>query len=262
MTGALYADDTGEGECALVLLHGFAGSHRVWEGVRKALPKVLPNALPKGLRIIAYDLPGHARSLGLPGAGRAKSVAQTVVDDLAARGIARYHLAGHSFGGAVAVLAAHLAPRSVASLVLIAPGGFGSGIAGDLMAARAHARTDDEIASAVQAMFGAQAQVESGVVEAAIELNSVPGQREKLIEISSLIVRDGEQGAFPRAMLEALAMPVHVAWGSRDAVLPPHQADGLPESFIVHRLPGLGHMLPEEAPAEIARIIAESIGAV
>ena len=96
MTGALYAEDTGEGARALVLLHGFAGSHRVWEGVRRALPA--------GLRIIAYDLPGHARSLDLPGAGRAKATAQAVIDDLETRGIARCHIAGHSFGGAVAVL--------------------------------------------------------------------------------------------------------------------------------------------------------------
>lgn len=253
MTGALYAEDTGEGARALVLLHGFAGSHRVWEGVRRALPS--------GLRIIAYDLPGHARSLDVPGGGKAKATAQAVLADLEERGIGRCHMAGHSFGGAVAVLTAHFAPRSVASLALIAPGGFGPEIAGELMAARAEARTDEEMAAAVQGMFGPQARVPASVVKEAIRLGSVSGQREELIEISSLIVRDGTQGAFPKTMLEALSMPVHVAWGACDAVLPAHQADGLPEPFVVHRLPGCGHMLPEEAPAETARIIAASLGA-
>ncbi len=251
MTGALYAEDTGEGARALVLLHGFAGSHRVWEGVRRALPS--------GLRTIAYDLPGHARSLDLPGAGRAKATAQAVIDDLETRGIARCHMAGHSFGGAVAVLAAHLAPRAVASLALLAPGGFGREIAGDLMMTRAQAGTDSEIAAAMQGMFGTHCTVSPESVAEAIALNAVAGQREKLIEISGVIVRDGEQGAFPAHMLEALSMPVHLAWGTLDAVLPPRQAENAPRAFTVHHLEGAGHMLPEERPQAVAHIIAQSL---
>ncbi|WP_295813291.1 alpha/beta fold hydrolase [uncultured Nitratireductor sp.] len=251
MTGALYAEDTGEGERALVLLHGFAGSHRSWDAVR--------SALPPGLRIVAYDLPGHARSLDLPGAGKARVGAQAVVDDLAGRGIERYHMAGHSFGGAVCVLAADLAPQSVASLALIAPGGFGPEMAGELMSARAQAQTDAEIAAAMQGMFGPHARVPPDTIAAAIALDCAPGQREKLIEISAMIVRDGQQGVFPRIMLEALAMPVHIAWGTQDAVLPFHQANGLPERFAVRPLQGCGHMLPEEAPAEVARFITGSL---
>ncbi|WP_404934644.1 alpha/beta fold hydrolase [Nitratireductor sp. L15S-10] len=251
MTGTLFADVAGEGNRTLVLLHGFAGSHRVWESVRRALPS--------GLRVIAYDLPGHASSLNLPGAGRAKATARAVIDDLEMRGIARCHMAGHSFGGAVAVLAAHLAPHAVASLALVAPGGFGREIAGDLMMARAQASNDNEIAIAVQGMFGPHCTVSSESVAEAIALNAVAGQRQKLVEMAAMIVRHGEQGAFPASMLEALSMPVHLAWGSLDAVLPLRQASAAPESFRLHRLDGAGHMLPEERPEAVAAIIAESL---
>ena len=61
MTDTLFAAEAGEGPQTLVLLHGFAGSHRVWDRVGRALA---PQA-----RIIAYDLPGHAGSLHFPGAG-------------------------------------------------------------------------------------------------------------------------------------------------------------------------------------------------
>ncbi|MFC5585413.1 alpha/beta fold hydrolase [Nitratireductor kimnyeongensis] len=254
MTAALYAEDEGEGECALVLLHGFAGSHRIWERVRRALPT--------GLRILAYDLPGHGRSIDCAGAGKAKATAQAIVDDLETRRIGRCHMAGHSFGGAIAVLSAHLAPRTVASLALLAPGGFGREIAGDLMMARAQASTDAEIASAMQDMFGAHSPISPETVAEAIALNAVAGQREKLIEISGVIVRDGEQGAFPAGMLEELMMPVHLVWGTLDAVLPPRQAAHAPSSFTLHHLEGAGHMLPEERPEAVARIIARSIGAV
>ena len=49
MTDTLFAAEAGEGPQTLVLLHGFAGSHRVWDRVGRALA---PQA-----RIIAYDLP-------------------------------------------------------------------------------------------------------------------------------------------------------------------------------------------------------------
>lgn len=254
MTGTLFREDTGEGDPTLVLLHGFAGSHRVWERVRRALPT--------GLRIIAYDLPGHGRSLDCPGAGKAKATAQAVMDDLEAHGIGRFHMAGHSFGGAVAVLAAHLAPHAVASLALFAPGGFGREIAGDLMVARAQAGTDIEIAAAMQGMFGPHRTVPPESVAEAIALNAVRRQREKLVEIAALIVRDGNQGVFPAGMLENLTMPVHLAWGALDSVLPPRQAARAPSSFTLHHLEGAGHMLPEERPEAVARIIARSIGAV
>ncbi|WP_367718364.1 alpha/beta fold hydrolase [Nitratireductor sp. GISD-1A_MAKvit] len=254
MSGALYADDTGEGDSALVLLHGFAGSHRVWNSVRKRLPN--------GLRIVAYDLPGHGRSVDLPGAGRAKATAQAIIDDLAIRGIARTHMAGHSFGGAVAVLVAHFAPQTVSSLALLAPGGMGPEIAGDLMMARAFAGTNAEIAAAMHGMFGPQGNTPAVSEAEATALNTIPGQREKLIEIAQTIVRDGRQGAFPRSMLEALSVPVHIAWGAEDVVLPPHQAMNAPGTFILHMLEGCGHMLPEEKPDDVARIIMESMGVV
>ncbi|MCR4265726.1 alpha/beta fold hydrolase [Nitratireductor sp. ZSWI3] len=252
MSERLYADDTGEGGKALVLLHGFAGSHRVWDGVR--------SALPPGLRIIAHDLPGHGRSLSCPGAGKARASATAVLNDLDARGVNEFHLAGHSFGGAVAVLVACAAPERVSSLTLFAPGGFGPEIAGDLLANRAAADSRSALRAALEGLFGPHAALPPGVLEAAMALDERPGQREKLNEISNLIAGSGLQGVFPRAMLEGLSMPVHVVWGTRDVVLPVRQCDDLPDGFVLHRLDGLGHMLPEEAPQRMAAILRAVLG--
>ena len=90
MTDTLFAAEAGEGPQTLVLLHGFAGSHRVWDRVGRALA---PQA-----RIIAYDLPGHAGSLHFPGAGPAKVAVRALLDDLARRNIEKAHVAGHSMG--------------------------------------------------------------------------------------------------------------------------------------------------------------------
>ena len=119
----LFASDEGQGPDAVVLLHGFGGWHGVWTPVAAGL----------GGRVLAYDLPGHGRSLDVQGAGPAKFAAGAILADLAARGIDAVHLAGHSMGGAVAVLMAAARPDMVGSLTLLAPGGFGEEIDGPLI---------------------------------------------------------------------------------------------------------------------------------
>jgi len=251
MSSGLYLHDTGEGRETLVLVHGFAGSHRIWDGV-------LP-FLSAELRVLAPDLPGHGRSLDLVGAGKAKACAAAVINALDERGVNHFHLAGHSFGGAVAVLMALQVPERVKTLTLLAPGGFGPEIDGDILAQRARASDAKAMQAALEAMMGQGKAVSQAMLDHAMQLAERASQREKLIEISDLISHGGRQGAFPKAMLEALGMPVRVAWGTADAILPVRQSDGLPSSFAVHRFEGLGHMLPEEAPQAMADLLSEAV---
>ncbi|MGT2467378.1 alpha/beta fold hydrolase [Mesorhizobium atlanticum] len=76
-------------------------------------------------RVLAYDLPGHSHSLQCEGMGGAKPAARAILADLAARQLTKVHLVGHSMGGAVATLMALADSGRVASLTLLAPGGFG-----------------------------------------------------------------------------------------------------------------------------------------
>ncbi len=240
MTDTLFAAEAGEGPQTLVLLHGFAGSHRVWDRVGRALA---PQA-----RIIAYDLPGHAGSLHFPGAGPAKVAVRALLDDLARRNIEKAHVAGHSMGGAIAALMALAEPARVASLTLFAPGGFGAEINGRLLRRYAEARDPGDIRNAIEAMSGWSHTVSEQAVSAYAAERAMPGQTEALVGISKIIARDGVQGAIPRDRLAGLAMPVSVVWGTLDTVLPRHQSDGLPPLFALHSLPGAGHMLIDEAP--------------
>jgi len=248
MVSSLYAAERGAGQKTVVFLHGFGGCHGVWGAVTEAL---VPD-----LRTLAYDLPGHG--LSFPGSS-AKAAARSILDDFAARGMRRAHVVGHSMGGAVATLMALAEPDRVASLTLLAPGGFGPEINGPLLRRYAAATGKDEIHACLAAMSGPQSLPPNHIVEVLDEMRGRPGQLQKLVEIAAVITRDDRQGVIPREQLATLTMPVMVVWGSDDAVLPFSQADDLPTHFHLHHVLGAGHMLAEEAPDLIAEIVRRNI---
>lgn len=244
---SLSVHDSGKAAAAIVFLHGFGGSAAVWNEAA--------TALAAGHRTIAYDLPGHAGSLDVPGWGSAKATARAVLADLAGRGAGKVHVVGHSFGGAVATLMAAIAPASIASLTLLAPGGYGPEINGALLRRFARADTVGELAACLTAMATPDHVPSSETLKNMERQRTVPGQTARLIEIADMICRDDRQGVFPADMLAGLAMPTAVAWGSADPVLPLAQAESLPGHFRLTRIEGAGHMLVEEAQTTVLDLI-------
>ena len=240
----------------LVLLHGFGGDHTAWLTIVSRL---------RGVPTIAYDMPGHGRSLDVPGGGRTGAMAKAVLADLDARGIERFHLAGHSMGGATATMIALRAPERIASLTLVAPGGFGPEIAIDTLRRWADATSDAALSRALKRMTA------PGHVTGAFEVARVatmrrrPGQRETLRGIvANMADAEGRQGAFDRTKLcETFAsIPTRLVWGDADPVLPPSQAEGWDGVANVSLVPGAGHMLMEERPAAVATALLAARAAV
>ena len=248
----LFAKEEGAGFGPVVLLHGFGGSHAVWAQIQQALASEAAT--------LAYDLPGHGGSHDFPEAGPAKVAAQAILADLAAREYERVHLVGHSMGGAIAVLMAMFDPARIASLTLLAPGGFGPEINHRLLTRFSEANDETAMRACLEAMTGWFSAVSPEMVEAALAARAAPGRRETLVEIGRGLARDGKQGEIPRERMAALGVPVSVVWGGLDNVLPARQAQGLPPFFAVHSFPDLGHMLPEEAPDDMVAIIRRTVG--
>lgn len=248
------SDQTGDRQTdkpPVVLLHGFGGCHAIWRDIVSRLAGTA--------RILAYDLPGHGLSLTAPGAGSARRTAAAILADLASRDIQRIHLVGHSMGGAVATLMAVAEPERVASLTLLAPGGFGEEINGHLLRRYAAAVDDEEIRQCLADMSGPQARITNAALAPYREMRRRPGQTAMLAEIVKMIARDGRQGVIPHEMLATLTMPVTVAWGDADPVLPFRQTETLPRHFKLRRLPGVGHMLVSEAPETVTELIVAGI---
>ena len=207
----------------MVLLHGFGGWHGVWAPVASGL----------GGRVLAYDLPGHGGSLDFPGAGPAKLAAGAILADLAGRGIEAVHLAGHSMGGAIAVLMAIASPDRVRSLTLLAPGGFGEEING--AAAQAFCRRPVAARNSPHAwpsMSGPGSRIDASRPRRPRGRARRPGQTEKLVGIAEAITRGNRQGVIGKAALDVLSMPVAVIWGRSDPVLPFGQTANLPARFV------------------------------
>jgi len=247
----LYARTKGSGTTAMVLLHGFGGGCDDWYDIQ-------PDLSRDGL-VLAYDLPGHGRSLAHPAAGNASAMAKAILADLAERGVERVHVAGFSMGGAVACLMGLRAPDRVASLTLLAPGGFGPFINGPLLHRFATPATADELRAAMNDMAAPGYAFETKYVAALAALRGIPGQPAMLDKIWGMIARDSKQGEIPRATLATLSMPVTVVWGTADPMLPYSQSENLPAAFELVTLPGAGHMLPVEARKAVTAAIRKTV---
>jgi 2-succinyl-6-hydroxy-2,4-cyclohexadiene-1-carboxylate synthase len=96
----------------IVLLHGFSGTHRAWDGVIECVP-------PERYRPLALDLPGHGECAQ---AGRGSGGAITFagcVEHVLARAPERFGLCGYSLGGRIALHVALAVPERVSRLVLV-----------------------------------------------------------------------------------------------------------------------------------------------
>jgi pyruvate dehydrogenase E2 component (dihydrolipoamide acetyltransferase) len=239
----------GPGE-PVVLLHGFGGSHRAWDAVAAAIAG--------RRRTIAFDLPGHAGSLRVEH-GSAAVAARALLAALERRGARRFHLAGHSMGGAAAAIAALTAPQAVRSLTLLAPGGFGPEINHRLLRRYAAATAEPEIALLLEQFFGWSFPAPAGLAGEQAREREAEGATAALARIvATFFDEQDRQRTIRLDELARLSMPVKVLWGTQDRVLPTRQAHKLPGRIAVHIFEDAGHMLPHEIPAEAACLILEN----
>ena len=246
----LHAQSKGTGPKTIVLLHGFGGFHGVWSEIQPGLVQ--------GARVLAYDLPGHHRSLDYPNAGPAGVAVKAVLADLQSRGITRAHFVGHSMGGAIASLIGLRAPEVAETLTLLAPGGSGPEINADLLRRYGAATNADDLRGCLNEMSAPGFAMPAKYVVGLAASRGGRGQHEKLVEIAAAITKDDRQGEIPREMLATLTMPVTVVWGTEDTVLPFAQTQDLPQNFKLEVLAGKGHMLMEEAREAVLRIIRQT----
>jgi 2-succinyl-6-hydroxy-2,4-cyclohexadiene-1-carboxylate synthase len=231
---------------ALVLLHGFSGTHRAWDAVIAEL------ARGERYRPLALDLPGHGS------AGGVRPITfESCSEHVLARAPARFALAGYSMGGRLALWIALARPERVSSLALISTtAGIENG------AHRAHRRdADEQQARALeQAPFAEwiarwRAQpVFAGDPESVSRAAAEDQMRNDPSALAAALRGVGTGRMKPMwSRLGELQLPVTVIAGERDAEFS-RLARRLAAAIAgakLWRLPG-GHALLLESPGEVA----------
>jgi 2-succinyl-6-hydroxy-2,4-cyclohexadiene-1-carboxylate synthase len=236
----------------VVLLHGFAGTHRAWDGVVERLD-------PERYRPLALDLPGHGEQAD---AERPISFAGCA-EHVLARAPARFALCGYSLGGRVALHVALADPERVSRLVLVS--------------ATAGIEDDDERSKRGAADRRLAGELEGGSLEDFVArwcaqpmFADDPAAVDALAREDYLRNRPDAIAAVLRGIgtgemaplwgrLGELTMPVRIIVGDRDTkfqALGRHMADPMPDAAM-RAFPG-GHRLPLENPAAVVSVLAES----
>ncbi|MEO7197770.1 MAG: alpha/beta hydrolase, partial [Solirubrobacterales bacterium] len=242
-------DEAGSGP-AVVLLHAGVGDRTMWS-------EHLEHLAGAGYRAVAMDLPGFGEARVTPGeqAEPWMDVLQTM-DELS---IERAALVGNSFGGAVALRAALVAPHRASALVLIS-------------APPPALEPSPELRAAWEAEEVAlrRGDIEAAV-EAVVEAWTLPGASQELRDRVAVMQRRALalQGEAPEATeapdpaerpdaLTELSVPTLVAAGELDMRDFRQGAEAMAQALPRARhavIEGAGHLAPLEMPEAFRELV-------
>lgn len=242
----------GHGPERVLLIHGFQASARIWQKVQEALPadrytSVAINNRGAG----ASEAPPDESDYGVP-------VFASDAFELATQlGWDRFTLVGHSLGGATAAQFAVDHPEVLKGVVLLDPadpdgrefpGGNMDAVIDGIMTAR-RAQQAGGVAGDGVRVTGTDGE---WMRQVAADMRAAPEQRLRGSLRSMFSVRLG-------AKLKALAMPMLLAGGDQDELIPVANMLAtwakLPPGSGLHFWHGVSHSPNIDCPQELARLI-------
>jgi sigma-B regulation protein RsbQ len=241
----LHTAVTGKGPKTVILVHGWTCDDTTWS---EQVP-----VLAKQYRVVTLDLPGHGRS-GSPADGKlsmdlfARAIESARAEAKADRAV----LVGHSMGTPVIVQYARLYPQHTAALVfvdgLVTLGG-GRGPAPN-----------------PQAMTGPDSRKNrEAMIRGMFSASTTPAMQTKILSMMLAPPESTAAGAMTATFDPAiwkgdtLAMPIlgvyadHSGLGNRE-----YMTTHFP-NLDYHEIPGTGHFLMLEKPAEFNQLLADFV---
>ena len=229
----------------ILLIHGFAGDLNNWLFNIEAIAAKRP--------VVAIDLPGHGASSKSVGDGSLSTLASAVTATANALGVARFHLAGHSLGGAVAARIGADAPQRVASLTLICPAALpGTTLSDAFVNGVVEARRARDIKPLLEMLFANPALVTKDMIEDMLRFKRLDGADEALAAIAARLLGPEDAAALQRDLSR---IPSATIIASRnDHIVGAPDAGRLPAGFDIVWIDGAGHMPHLEKAAEVNAI--------
>ena len=254
----VFVQDSGRRDAPVVLLlHGFGASLQAWDDWAPALEK--------NLRVLRIDIPGFG--LSGPAVNQDYSDAADVARVIAVMdqlGVQQVIVTGHSMGGRIAWNLAAAHPERVSQLVLLSPDGFPD----------PNAKSDKtyEVPAllgllpyslpkwalrmgGVAPAFADDSQLTPQMMQRYHDMMLAPGVRTALLERMRQT-----RNSDPVARLQSITVPTLLIWGEKDAFIPVGNAQdylkAMPQAKLV-TLPGVGHVLHEEAPQASVQVVLD-----
>ncbi|MEY2625842.1 MAG: hypothetical protein RL412_1617 [Pseudomonadota bacterium] len=248
--------DEGEGP-VVVLLHANYSSLFMWE------PWVA--ALRDRYRVIRLDLPAHGLTGPEPSGNytleRIQQLFEKFVDE---KGLERFTVVGTSIGGTVAMRYTADHPERIERLVLISPGSLEPRVRGRTTPANVP-RAADLLGYILPKSFtrfmltndyGDPQRVSDAVVDEWYEMWMREGNRLAMLNLLRQYVSGGVEDK-----IRAVSVPVLLIWGEKNKRVPLALAYETKNLLVnspevrLEVLPGIGHMLVQEAPEASSKLI-------
>lgn len=237
--GRLFAERAGTGPVQVVGLHG-------WARTRADLVRALP-----GVSLLAFDLPGFGTSPDPPAAWGTADYAALLAEALGGLGRPQV-LAGHSFGGRIAVRLAASRPQAVSGLVL----------AGVPLLRREAARSSPARRFRIARWGHRHGLVSEGRMEKLRTHFGSEDYRQARGIMRAVLVRAVNESY--EEDLTRITCPVELVWGADDTVTPLEVARRASELMPDSRLEvieGGGHMSPLTTPGALRAAVDRLTGA-
>jgi pimeloyl-ACP methyl ester carboxylesterase len=255
----------GEGP-PIVLIHGMLNSSSHWQAVAQELAREHT--------VVAPDLIGHGDSAAPRGDYSLGAHAASIRDLLAAIGVDRATIVGHSLGGGVAMQFFYQFPQRVERLVLISSGGLGREVSPLLRTAALPGMSLLLSLTIHPRMLGAirepGARLRARRIGVGVHLQAIAralrplenaGARQAFLHtLRSVIDVHGQRVAATDRLDLLESMPTLIVWGERDHTIPiehgrrAHAA--IPHSFFA-TLPDAAHFPHLEDPDGLARVLRQ-----
>ena len=237
----------------MILLHGFTGDRNNWNRMAKYLTGKYHVYIP--------DLPGHGESAsGLEldySMPEQSSVMKAFVDEL---GLEKYHLAGNSMGGGLAIQWATFRPQQVLSLALIDSAGLyehKGPVMQDMLAGKFDliVKQKGDMRRVINLAMADKPFLPQELLEV-MEKRQIARYPvyKKIIDGLMKTQKSMGPGMFGIA-LKSFRMPVLILWGAEDKIFEAPVTKELERNIKNHKtviMPGVGHVPIFEAPKDSA----------